>query len=101
MKPDLPHLTSSPILAAPHPHTPERGGGAADSMPHLPNLCRTSGAAGAAHGEQTVSLATFLKLRRQLREERRLRMQAEADRDAIKAGLGGALEGVNDGTSGK
>ena len=34
----LPHLTFPPATAAPHPHTPIRGGGGADGAPHLPNL---------------------------------------------------------------
>lgn len=38
----------SPSTAVPHPHTPIRGGGGAVGVPNLPNLCRTSGAAGGA-----------------------------------------------------
>ena len=36
--PPLPDLTFPPATAAPHPHTPIRGGGGADGAPHLPNL---------------------------------------------------------------
>jgi|SRR6516162_5776752 len=38
--PPLPDLTFPPATAAPHPHTPIRGGGGADGAPHLPNLAR-------------------------------------------------------------
>jgi hypothetical protein len=42
----------------------------------------------------TVPLATFRKVKGQLREERRLRAQAEAERDQLKATLGDVLQGL-------
>jgi hypothetical protein len=93
----LPHLTFSPGLAAPHPHTPKRGGGEAEAVPNLPNLCRTSSAAGAAEADKPVPLARFLDLKSRLREEHRLRVQAENDRDALKTTLSNVLEGLKNG----
>ena len=44
-----------------------------------------------------VPLATLRKTKGQLREERRLRAQAEAERDQLKATLGRVLDGVRNG----
>jgi hypothetical protein len=44
-----------------------------------------------------VPLATLRKTKGQLREERRLRAQAEAERDQLKATLGHVLDGVRNG----
>src|SRR6516162_4250148 len=38
MQPDLPHLTSSPFHATPHPHTLIEGGGGATACLTLPQL---------------------------------------------------------------
>jgi hypothetical protein len=46
---------------------------------------------------RTVPLAKLLELKKQLREERRLRSQAEADRDAIRTTLANVLQGLKDG----
>src|SRR5690348_14714256 len=57
------------------------GGQPPERSKFLAKSCRTSGVA------DMVPLATFRKLKAQLREERRLRQQAEADRDAIRTTL--------------
>lgn len=94
MKTDLPHLDLSPGLAAPHPHTPKGGGGAAEAVPNLPSLCRTSSAAGAAGELKGMPPAVFRKLKRELREERGRRERAEAERDAVQMAFEKVLDGL-------
>lgn len=52
---------------------------------------------GASDTIRSVPVATLLKLKRQLREERQLRTQAEAERDQLKATLRDVLDGVRNG----
>ncbi len=95
---DLPHLTNSESPCHATPHTPKEGGGVASVVPQLPNHCQTPSVAGVAG---MVPLATFRKLKGQLREERRFRAQAEAERDQLKTTLGDVLQGIRDGEFGK
>jgi hypothetical protein len=50
---------------------------------------------------RAVPFETFRKVRRQYREERQRRVQAEADRDAYKTTLEHVLQGLKDGEGGK